>query len=35
MVDWYVEQGLIKKAIDPQAAFTNDFLPKDPVNVKQ
>lgn len=31
MVDWYVEQGLIDKAIDPDAAFTNAFLPEPPV----
>ncbi|HHX65770.1 MAG TPA: ABC transporter substrate-binding protein, partial [Chloroflexi bacterium] len=26
--DWMLEQGLIEKAVDPDAAFTNDYLPE-------
>jgi putative hydroxymethylpyrimidine transport system substrate-binding protein len=33
MADWYAEQGLIPSKIDAAAAYSNDFLPKEPVKV--
>jgi putative hydroxymethylpyrimidine transport system substrate-binding protein len=33
MVDWYLEQGLIKVKVNPDDCFSNDFLPKPPVQI--
>jgi putative hydroxymethylpyrimidine transport system substrate-binding protein len=33
MADWYAEQGLIPAKIDAAAAYSNEFLPKEPVKI--
>jgi putative hydroxymethylpyrimidine transport system substrate-binding protein len=35
MADWYLEQGLVKTKINSDECFSNDFLPKTPVQITQ